>query len=356
MATAARIAANRRNAAGSTGPRTVEGKARSARNALKHGLAGLGVAVPDEMIDAIRERTEAVRDAERPANRDEEWLVERIGAEMVRIEHATIAGITEVAESARRAAETWDEDRAEEAERLGDRLPRRPERVLPRLLRTKHGVDWLVDAWEDLDRRVARDGLLTGEIVVRACDLLGIPLDDRGGAAVLDVFGAPTLDGWRSLVDERLADLRRRLESYLIDRDERARARAEHGLDNDDPEVRRARRYESELCRRLWRWQAELRRLQGPDRPPAAPVARNPRADADAPRPSTPTQRPAPEPDRSPDRPPDPASRPPAAPDRSAAPTAPKGTVAGTIRETICGPSPALSRRERRRNARLQRG
>jgi hypothetical protein len=39
MTSAARVAANRRNAARSSGPRTIRGKRRSARNALWHGLA-----------------------------------------------------------------------------------------------------------------------------------------------------------------------------------------------------------------------------------------------------------------------------------------------------------------------------
>src|SRR5262249_34833153 len=38
MATRKQVAANRRNAAQSTGPRSVEGKARSAANSMKHGI------------------------------------------------------------------------------------------------------------------------------------------------------------------------------------------------------------------------------------------------------------------------------------------------------------------------------
>jgi hypothetical protein len=38
MATAAQIAANRRNARKSTGPKTMQGKRASARNAVKHGI------------------------------------------------------------------------------------------------------------------------------------------------------------------------------------------------------------------------------------------------------------------------------------------------------------------------------
>jgi hypothetical protein len=46
--TAARIAANRRNARHSTGPRTAQGKRRSSHNALIHGLCSQVVVLPTE--------------------------------------------------------------------------------------------------------------------------------------------------------------------------------------------------------------------------------------------------------------------------------------------------------------------
>jgi hypothetical protein len=45
MASRRQIEANRRNALKSTGPRTQEGKARSRKNALRHGFASLTIGV-----------------------------------------------------------------------------------------------------------------------------------------------------------------------------------------------------------------------------------------------------------------------------------------------------------------------
>ncbi len=51
MATSAQILANRANAAHSTGPRTHDGKARSARNALRHGFTASHLIVRDDERD-----------------------------------------------------------------------------------------------------------------------------------------------------------------------------------------------------------------------------------------------------------------------------------------------------------------
>lgn len=58
MASEKQLAANRRNAQSSTGPRTRSGKARSSQNALKHGLSANQVVMLDEdpaAFDALRD-------------------------------------------------------------------------------------------------------------------------------------------------------------------------------------------------------------------------------------------------------------------------------------------------------------
>ncbi len=60
-ASEAQILANRRNAALSTGPTSAEGKERSRRNALKHGLAAT-VVVPEEQVGEVALRVAMLQD------------------------------------------------------------------------------------------------------------------------------------------------------------------------------------------------------------------------------------------------------------------------------------------------------
>jgi len=78
MASDAQIAANRRNAENSTGPRTPEGKEQSRRNALRHGLAAEHVLLVDEDPDDFRRFNEAMRAALAPEGEAEDVLADRI--------------------------------------------------------------------------------------------------------------------------------------------------------------------------------------------------------------------------------------------------------------------------------------
>lgn len=80
MITNAKDVANRQNALKSTGPRSAAGKARSARNALKHGLTAQQVVMPDEdpaAFEALRNSLYAYYQPDGPVA---EHLVEHLAA------------------------------------------------------------------------------------------------------------------------------------------------------------------------------------------------------------------------------------------------------------------------------------
>jgi hypothetical protein len=73
------FAANRANAANSTGPRTTDGKARSAQNARKHGFAAAAYTVPRlEDVEEVAELRDRAVAFYKPANSQELFAIERI--------------------------------------------------------------------------------------------------------------------------------------------------------------------------------------------------------------------------------------------------------------------------------------
>jgi hypothetical protein len=78
MISTARIEANRQNAQRSTGPRTAEGKARSALNALKHGLTAQRLLLADEDANELEKFSAELRNQLAPDGELEKLLVNRI--------------------------------------------------------------------------------------------------------------------------------------------------------------------------------------------------------------------------------------------------------------------------------------
>ena len=87
-----KIEANRRNAQQSTGPKTVEGKAKSAKNAVKHGIFVKQIleGANDEEVAEMELLVQEIRDYYQPVGKLEEMLVEKIVVENVR--YARILG------------------------------------------------------------------------------------------------------------------------------------------------------------------------------------------------------------------------------------------------------------------------
>jgi len=78
MVTPAKIAANRRNARRSTGPRTAEGKAIASANAVTHGLRSRRVLLPGESAADFDQFCAALREDLAPDGALEATLVDRI--------------------------------------------------------------------------------------------------------------------------------------------------------------------------------------------------------------------------------------------------------------------------------------
>jgi hypothetical protein len=85
MSSEAKIDANRRNAQRSTGPTTPAGKARSATNAIRHGLTATRVLVPGEDATAFAEFCADYRTALAPSGALEATLVDEITADSWRL-------------------------------------------------------------------------------------------------------------------------------------------------------------------------------------------------------------------------------------------------------------------------------
>ena len=127
-ASEARIAANRANSLKSCGPRTTEGKEKSRRNALKHGLTGAGVVLPEADAAEVERRTAAFAEELLPFGEIEMALVRRAALSSVRMERGADQQTAALTERVRRveaefvAPEGVD---AEEADRLKSEAARR---------------------------------------------------------------------------------------------------------------------------------------------------------------------------------------------------------------------------------------
>ncbi|WP_435007367.1 hypothetical protein P12x_004687 [Tundrisphaera lichenicola] len=266
----ARLAANRRNAALSTGPKTEAGKARSRANALKHGLCS-AVVVP-ESIEAIQERASAYYRTLKPQNEFQSWLVNEVTILSLRIERCERMERRVRDKFSLRSELTWDDDRKREAATLGGMIGKRPEEVVEALRRTPQGCEWLMARWAMLAYSADLKGCWTPEQTRLAFDLLGTPIEFREGhrpGASLDLEGklVEPAEGPAGVARREIAALKERRD-LVSDLDEVNRALACSDLSHDeDPELRRLRRYESALHRRL-RWCLAQIKYESPHRGP----------------------------------------------------------------------------------------
>jgi hypothetical protein len=270
------LAANRRNAQKSTGPKSAVGKAWSRQNALKHGILSQEVLVRGQHLRESPREYEALR-AEycenlAPVGPVEAMLVDRIVTTHWRLRRALRAESGEAALSMDNGA--WDRAHLEVSwlwfrwRMAGD--------VARGMQDTAVGCEYLIHTLEILQRCVRQEGELSEAGLARARELLG-----NGPSALLDkltefrerLVARPEdqpAEAWRATHrEEVLARLDHELRSArAVAEPVFARAKVnEQSLQAaaavPPPEVLdRLLRYETTLERQLYRAMHQLERLQ----------------------------------------------------------------------------------------------
>lgn len=146
---ARKLAANRANAAKSTGPRTPEGKARVSRNAITHGLYARDVVLTEdenETPEAFQTLCDALARDIQPANTIENLLVERLA-----IAHWRLRRLY------RHEARSTQDDRIRDFAEHGDDDPELyPQPDLPIQLPSGHALDCILRYEAALNRTISQ--------------------------------------------------------------------------------------------------------------------------------------------------------------------------------------------------------
>src|SRR3954453_14198528 len=118
----ARLTANRANSLRSTGPRTPLGKSASKLNGLVHGMRAESDLLPGEDPEALDRRIATWADELGAQTESERYLAEAAAKASWRIDRCRGAEAASLSRQVLKAGEDYDDDLAEEVERLGGGL------------------------------------------------------------------------------------------------------------------------------------------------------------------------------------------------------------------------------------------
>ncbi|HEV3163823.1 MAG TPA: hypothetical protein VGZ22_07265 [Isosphaeraceae bacterium] len=168
-----RLLANRENARKSTGPKTREGKTRSRRNALKHGLTGEGVVLsrPDE--DRFQRHLKELSEHLQPIDVLEKILVSRVAMASSRLEKCAKKEHAQLAKCRRQAILRWEKKQILAADQAIDALEKQPAEAVAALMETTVGCEWLLDEWQALALLLDEQGFWIHTEASHALRLLG---------------------------------------------------------------------------------------------------------------------------------------------------------------------------------------
>ncbi|HEV3166692.1 MAG TPA: hypothetical protein VGZ22_21885 [Isosphaeraceae bacterium] len=193
MTSEKRLLANRRNAQKSTGPKTPEGKNASKRNALKHGLAGMGSVLLPEDEERFRERLRGWIAEEQPTDERETDCLIVAALASVRVDRCARDEFAVIARKRRDALRNWQRRQDWRISRLNPELEKSPEIARSQLEEFASGCGWLVEQWEELQQALDEAGHWTDDQARRALRLLGGDPDRLDG---IDARETPARSLW----------------------------------------------------------------------------------------------------------------------------------------------------------------
>jgi hypothetical protein len=273
MASQKQLAANRRNALKSTGPRTATGKAKSRLNAIQHGVLCESVVVdghfywedPLEFASLHNELAQNLR----PVGRVEELLVERMATCAWRIRRVLKAENGEI----RLSTDTGTWARLKRRQRVGETLAR-------------HGhadggwcsvsVRYHVDAMKRLRERVRADGRLTQdalcefsvafenretELLNRLRQFYAATTNSANRPSESDGTSQPGEDVLAYL-DEKIAGFEAVVQDMAEEESRDDMARLDAAVLPSAEVIEKLQRYETSLERQYYRAMNQLERLQ----------------------------------------------------------------------------------------------
>lgn len=281
------LAANRRNAMKSTGPRTPKGRAVSKMNALKHGILSKQVLVQGLVLQESEEELEALHrrfwEDLQPVGVMEEMLVDQIVTAHWRLRRALTAESGEIALS----VDTGERKRSRGPDpvlqwmkwhALGDPIHDMESSAL--------GISCLEGWMRDLRKAVETEGALTEEMVRKSAKYCGSKpnvmvleleallrkLETNPDCLDEDALRDRNKAGALAFLDQKIADFKMwRDRAHERDGYEEDARQAAAVLPSADT-LEKILRYETKLERQMYRAMAQLERIQRMRRGEAIPA------------------------------------------------------------------------------------
>lgn len=264
-----RIAANRRNAQRSTGPRTPQGKARVSQNARTHGIFSTVATIPgEEDPEEFRRHAEGLRESWKPVGYHEELEVDHLAEVSWRLRRATRFECGVIGPRQAVARRQYEEALAGEVAVADSRLD------ADQLKQSSAGINILIGALHEAEAELIAGGVFSSSTAQWLCETFQYKLEANGATDQ-----CPSVEQQKARARQFLATQEttlRRLKAQMVEREalerqavvDRAALPPERALDRI---VRYATMLERTMDRIIMRLERSQRLRQGDVMP--APLA-----------------------------------------------------------------------------------